>query len=70
MKQYEYLTSEEANSPFANRATEGTYPGASTFKLFTGLAGLQDGAISTDTTVTDTGACWHPTGTSCGCWQS
>ena len=70
MKQYEYLTSEEANSPFTNRAVQGAYPGASTFKPFTGLAGLADGAISPSTTVTDTGACWRPTGTSWGCWQS
>ena len=70
IKQYEYLTSEEANSPFTNRAVQGAYPGASTFKPFTGLAGLADGAISPSTTVTDTGACWRPTGTSWGCWQS
>ncbi|MDQ3286389.1 MAG: penicillin-binding transpeptidase domain-containing protein, partial [Actinomycetota bacterium] len=70
IKQYEYLTSEEANSPFTNRAVQGAYPGASTFKPFTGLAGFADGAISPSTTVTDTGACWRPTGTSWGCWQS
>ena len=70
VKQYEYLTSEEAGAPFTNRATQGTYPGASTFKPFTGLAGLISGAISPSTTVTDTGACWRPTGTSWGCWQS
>ena len=70
LKQYEYLTSQEANSPFTNRAVQGAYPGASTFKPFTGLAGLADGAISPSTTVTDTGACWRPTGTSWGCWQS
>src|ERR687885_294033 len=70
IKQYAYLTSEEANSPFTNRAVQGAYPGASTFKPFTGLAGLADGAISPSTTVTDAGACWHPTSTSWGCWQS
>src|SRR5215217_6752785 len=70
IKQYEYLTSEEANSPFTNRAVQGAYPGASTFKPFTGLAGLADGAISSSTTVTDTGVCWRPTATSWGCWQS
>src|SRR5919202_80996 len=70
VKQYEYLTSEEAGAPFTNRATQGTYPGASTFKVFTGMAGLASGVISPSTTVTDTGACWRPTGTSWGCWQS
>jgi penicillin-binding protein 2 len=70
LKEYEFLNSEEANAPFTNRAIVGGYPAASTFKVFTGLAGLASGAINTSTTVTDTGACWRPTGTSWGCWQS
>lgn len=67
---YEYLTSEEANSPFANRAVYGTYPGASTFKVFTGMAGLAYGVINPFTTYTDNGSCWLPTGVTAGCWQS
>jgi penicillin-binding protein 2 len=69
-QRYEYLTSEEARGPFTNRAIYGAYPGASTFKPFTGLAGLQQGAISPSTTVTDTGSCWRPAGATSGCWQS
>ena len=70
VEEYDYLNSEEAHAPFTNRAVDGTYPGASTFKPFTGMAGLEQGAISTSTTVTDTGSCWRPTGSAWGCWQS
>jgi penicillin-binding protein 2 len=70
VEEYNYLNSEEAHAPFTNRAVDGTYPGASTFKPFTGMAGLEQGAISTSTTVTDTGSCWRPTGSAWGCWQS
>jgi penicillin-binding protein 2 len=67
---YGYLVSEEAHSPFSNRAIYGTYPGASTFKVFTGMAGLAHGVIDPYTTYTDTGACWRPSGVTSGCWQS
>jgi penicillin-binding protein 2 len=70
IERFEYLNSEEANAPFTNRAIYGTYPGASTFKPFTGLAGLDQGVITPWTTVTDTGACWLPAGVTMGCWQS
>src|SRR5918911_4308086 len=70
VEKYNYLNSEEAHAPFTNRAVDGTYPGASTFKPFTGMAGLEQGAISPSTTVTDTGSCWRPTGSGWGCWQS
>src|ERR687884_1890429 len=40
VEKYNYLNSEEAHAPFTNRAVDGTYPGASTFKPFTGMAGL------------------------------
>jgi penicillin-binding protein 2 len=69
-EEYNYLNSEEAHAPFTNRAVDGTYPGASTFKPFTGMAGLEQGAINPSTTVTDTGSCWRPTGSAWGCWQS
>jgi penicillin-binding protein 2 len=67
---YEYLNSEASNDPFMNRAITGGQPAASTFKPFTGLAGLTFGVIDAYTTVTDTGECWRPTGSSWGCWQS
>jgi cell division protein FtsI/penicillin-binding protein 2 len=70
IQQFEYLNSEEAHAPFTNRAVQGAYPGASAFKPFTGMAGLEEGTIGPGTTVTDTGECWRPTGSSWGCWQS
>lgn len=66
---FEYLNSEYANSPFTNRAIAGAYPGASAFKVFTGLAGFFFGVIDANTTVTDNGGCWRPAGAS-GCWLS
>ncbi len=69
-EEYEYLTSEEAGSPFSNRAVSGTYPAASTFKAFTGMAGLAFDAIDPSSTFTDTGECWRPRGATEGCWQS
>jgi penicillin-binding protein 2 len=70
MQTYRYLTSEYANDPFLNRAITGGQPAASTFKPFTGLAGLTFGVIDAYTTVTDTGECWLPAGVEVGCWQS
>jgi penicillin-binding protein 2 len=70
LRLFEYLNSKAANYPFTNRAITGGQPAASTFKPFTGLAGLTFGVIDVYTTVTDTGSCWHPTGSSWGCWQS
>lgn len=70
MEQFEYLNSEYANSPFTSRAIGGAYPAASTFKAFTGMAGLETGVIDENTTVTDDGSCWLPAGTTMGCWQS
>ena len=70
MKTFEYLNSEAASYPFTNRAITGGQPAASTFKPFTGLAGLTIGVIDAYTTVTDTGECWQPTGSDWGCWQS
>jgi penicillin-binding protein 2 len=70
METYQYLTSEYANDPFMNRAITGGQPAASTFKPFTGLAGLTFGVIDAYTTVTDTGECWLPAGVEVGCWQS
>jgi len=67
---FEYLNSERAGSPFTNRAIAGAYPGASTFKVFTGLVGFDHGVIDASTTVTDNGGCFEPAGTSGGCWLS
>lgn len=42
-KEWRSLTSTESEYPLANRAIMAQYPPASTFKAFTGLAGLQNG---------------------------
>jgi penicillin-binding protein 2 len=60
METFDYLNSEYANSPFTNRAIAGSYPGASAFKVFTGLAGFAYDVIDPYTTVTDNGGCWSP----------
>jgi penicillin-binding protein 2 len=67
---FEYLNSQSANAPFANRAIAGGYPAASTFKVFTGMAGLDYNVMTPSTTYTDTGECWRPEGVTVGCWQS
>jgi penicillin-binding protein 2 len=70
ISEYESLVSDGANSPFTDRAVAGAHPAASTFKPFTGLAGLAYEAITPATTFTDDGSCWRPEGAESGCWQS
>lgn len=70
MAEYDALVSGNANSPFTNRAVSGAHPAASTFKPFTGLAGLAYEAMTPSTTFTDDGSCWRPAGAETGCWQS
>ncbi|MBA3610422.1 MAG: penicillin-binding protein 2 [Rubrobacter sp.] len=67
---FEYLNDEVANSPFTNRAIAGAYPGASAFKVFTGLAGFNYGVIDAYTTVTDPGGCFEPANTTGSCFLS
>ncbi len=70
VEMFDYLNSELANSPFTNRSVAGAYPGASAFKVFTGMAGFFHGAIDPTTTYTDTGECWSPASASDLCMQS
>jgi len=72
---FDYQNSKKAGYPFSNRAITAGQPAASTFKVFTGIAGLAAGVISPYTTVTDTAimddaGCWRPAGSYGGCWSS
>jgi penicillin-binding protein 2 len=73
---YNYFLSNRSNDPFLNRAIVGGQPGASTFKIFTGIAGLAAGVIDAYTIVNDTVAmngtgCWMPSSVSASpCYRS
>jgi penicillin-binding protein 2 len=73
---FNYLLSDRSNDPFLNRAIVGGQPGASTFKIFTGIAGLAAGVIDAYTIVNDTAlmngtGCWMPSSVSASpCYRS
>lgn len=54
-KQVNQLYRDPVLAPLTDRATEGLYPTGSTFKLITALAGLEDGLITPEAVVDDTG---------------
>lgn len=70
------LTSDESHYPLLNRAISGRYPAASTFKAFTGLAGLEYGFASSK--AEDPKGSWTCSGTWTGfgseypqdCWDT
>ncbi|MCL2528720.1 MAG: penicillin-binding protein 2 [Coriobacteriia bacterium] len=66
---WEELTSVESDYPLTNRVVSGLYPAASTFKIFTSLAGLHHHMITDDTTSYCTGY-WDAYGDEWGqrCW--
>ena len=74
--EYNYLSSEGSGDPFTNRAIVGGQPGASTFKIFTGLAGMAAGVIDAytainDTSIIDAQNCWRPASVSVSpCYSS
>ena len=71
LEEYQYLASERSGYPFTNRAITGGQPGASMFKVFTGLGGMAAGVIDAYTTYTDTGDCFKPASVSVSpCYQS
>jgi penicillin-binding protein 2 len=76
LKKYDYLMSERAHYPFTDRAIVGGQPGASTFKIFTGLAGMAAGVIDATTIVNDnvvlnSAGCWVPSSVSVSpCYRS
>jgi penicillin-binding protein 2 len=53
---YDRLTSEENGAPLLNRATQGTYPSGSTFKLVSAVAALEGGVITPETVQYDDGS--------------
>ena len=52
---YEQLTDPDNGNALSNRATQGLYPTGSTFKLITATAALEEGLITPDEIVNDTG---------------
>jgi penicillin-binding protein 2 len=66
---WESLTSDDSGYPLNNRAIAGSYPAASTFKAFTGMAGLQYGVI-TSSTIENCSGVWTGFGTAYAqkCW--
>ncbi len=76
LRQYNYLMSDRSNYPFTDRAVVGGQPGASTFKIFTGLAGMAAGVIDATTIVNDnvvmnSSGCWVPSSVSVSpCYRS
>ncbi|MHB0866985.1 MAG: penicillin-binding protein 2 [Thermoleophilia bacterium] len=64
---YQMLTAEGANDPLLNRAISGQYPPASTFKVVTSLAGLQENMVTPLTDFTCTGV-WDVLSQPFKCW--
>lgn len=68
---WDELNSESSGYPLSNRAIAGLYPAASTFKAFTGMAGLSYGYCTRDSEIECTGV-WTGFGNDWPqkCWES
>lgn len=64
---YQGLTAAGANDPLLNRAMSGQYPPASTFKVVTAVAGLQEGIVTPLTDFICTGV-WDVLSQPFKCW--
>jgi len=54
-RKYDELNSEAQGAPLFNRAIAATYPTGSTFKVVTAMAALEEGLITPNSTIVDTG---------------
>ncbi|MBR4110587.1 MAG: penicillin-binding protein 2 [Clostridia bacterium] len=63
-----YFSNEDR--PMFNRAIQGTYPPGSTFKMITGIAALESGAIGVNEYVKDTGVFYLGHKPACWIWNS
>lgn len=63
-----YFSNEDR--PMFNRAIQGTYPPGSTFKMITGIAALESGAINVKDYVNDTGVFYLGHKPACWIWNS
>lgn len=55
-------------NPLFNRALQGTYPPGSTFKMVTAIAGLEEGIVTPNTKIRDTGRYTYYPGVAPQCW--
>ena len=60
--------SENPLSPLLNRALQGLYPPGSTFKMVTGIAGLEEGIVTPSTKIRDEGRYTYYKGIAPQCW--
>lgn len=68
LTKYNEYISEEANSPFLNRAISSVYAPGSTFKMITALAALETGALTTTEKINDIGIYRYSSDYQPKCW--
>lgn len=60
----------DKSSPMYNRAIQGLYPPGSTFKMITGIAGIESGAVGVNEMITDKGVFYLGHKPACWIWNS